>query len=145
MMNPNFYNRLIRPIVASSSAMQDYRILRQYHNNPLPKPRMVDTRPLSIISPINIIKPVCERTPLVPSSSKLSTYQILGPGIILLEDYISIKDQVDIVNICQKWGMGSGGFYTTRELERYMMCFGRNWDPVRLLRASDLHLCRFST
>lgn len=117
--------------------MQDFRILRQYHNNPLPnhknplpKRRMVDTRPLSLIKPDLIIKPVCERTPLVPSTSKLSTYQILGPGMILLKDYISIKDQVDIVNICQKVGMGSGGFYTAREFERYIMCFGRNWDPI---------------
>ncbi|KAI7740385.1 hypothetical protein M8C21_012732 [Ambrosia artemisiifolia] len=71
--------------------------------------------------------PVCERTP-----SKLSTYTILEPGMIHLQNYISLKDQVDIVNICQKW---AGEFYNPRdpqngaELNLMMMCFGRNWDP----------------
>ncbi|XP_076960533.1 DNA N(6)-methyladenine demethylase ALKBH1C-like [Bidens hawaiensis] len=55
--------------------------------------------------------------------------------MILMKNYISIKDQVDIVNICEKWGVGPGGFYQPShengaKLRLQMMCFGRNWDPV---------------
>ncbi|KAJ0535205.1 putative alkylated DNA repair protein AlkB [Helianthus annuus] len=40
-----------------------------------------------------------------------------------------------IVNICQKWAMGPGGFYrpsnrSGAKLRLHMMCFGRLWDPV---------------
>ncbi|XP_022022135.1 uncharacterized protein LOC110922113 [Helianthus annuus] len=44
--------------------------------------------------------------------SKLSTYRrILAPGgMILLKRYISLKDQVDIVNMCDTLGRGPGGF-----------------------------------
>ncbi|KAK1433726.1 hypothetical protein QVD17_10641 [Tagetes erecta] len=42
-------------------------------------------------------------------------------------------DQVDIVNICEKWGVQPGGFkrinYDDEVDCRTHMCFGRNWDP----------------
>ncbi|KAI7742323.1 hypothetical protein M8C21_012013, partial [Ambrosia artemisiifolia] len=43
--------------------------------------------------------------------------------------------QVDIVDMCEKWGAGPGGFYqpsdeSGAQLPLHMMCFGRNWDPV---------------
>ncbi|KAI3785835.1 hypothetical protein L1987_44961 [Smallanthus sonchifolius] len=106
-------------------------ILKQYHSIPLVKD-LDETQSFSLICPGLTTKSVCESE---RASSKLSTHKILGPGMILLKDYISLKDQVDIVNICQKWGVGPGGFYepshqSGAKLRLQMMCFGRNWDPV---------------
>ncbi|XP_071687608.1 DNA N(6)-methyladenine demethylase ALKBH1D-like [Rutidosis leptorrhynchoides] len=61
--------------------------------------------------------------------------EFLEKGMILLKNYVSVSDQVEIVNTCQKFGMGPGGFYrpVTRAGRRknfQMMCFGRNWDPI---------------
>ncbi|KAK9066054.1 hypothetical protein SSX86_015456 [Deinandra increscens subsp. villosa] len=61
--------------------------------------------------------------------------QILGSGMILLKNYISILGQTGIVSTCQKWGVGPGGLYepTNRyghKLRLHMTSFGRNWDPV---------------
>ncbi|XP_021979043.2 uncharacterized protein LOC110875143 [Helianthus annuus] len=43
----------------------------------------------------------------------------------------SIGIKVDIVNICEKWAAGPGGFYMYKSDEdrRRQMCFGRNWEP----------------
>ncbi|KAI3727023.1 hypothetical protein L1987_66831 [Smallanthus sonchifolius] len=100
-----------------------------YHSIPIAK-GLDETQSFSLICPELTTKSVCETV-----SSKPSTYEILGPGMILLKDYISLKDQVDIVNMCQKWGVGPGGFYEPShqngaKLRLQMMCFGRNWDPV---------------
>ncbi|XP_071742519.1 DNA N(6)-methyladenine demethylase ALKBH1D-like [Rutidosis leptorrhynchoides] len=59
----------------------------------------------------------------------------LEKGMILLKNYVSVSDQVEIVNTCQKFGMGPGGFYEPltrngRTMNFQMMCFGRNWDPI---------------
>ncbi|XP_076935244.1 DNA N(6)-methyladenine demethylase ALKBH1C-like [Bidens hawaiensis] len=74
---------------------------------------------------------VCERTP-----SKISTYKKLGPGMILLNNYVSLKDQVDIVYLCDKWGAGHVGFegfyepyFRKGEDYRIHMWFGREEDP----------------
>lgn len=63
-----------------------------------------------------------------------SSCQVLQPGMVLLKNYISISDQVEIVNTCQEFGMGPRGFYQPgykggAKLNLHMMCFGRNWDP----------------
>ncbi|KAF5809337.1 putative DNA oxidative demethylase [Helianthus annuus] len=71
---------------------------------------------------------VCVSTP-----SKLSTYRILEPGMILLEKYVSIKDQIDIIYECEKWA--KSGFFNHCDHQNgakckvMNMCFGRNWDP----------------
>ncbi|XP_071691100.1 DNA N(6)-methyladenine demethylase ALKBH1D-like [Rutidosis leptorrhynchoides] len=59
----------------------------------------------------------------------------LEKGMVLFKNYVSVSEQVEIVNTCQKFGMGPGGFYrpVTRAGRRknfQMMCFGRNWDPI---------------
>ncbi|GJT79251.1 oxoglutarate/iron-dependent dioxygenase, partial [Tanacetum coccineum] len=59
---------------------------------------------------------------------------ILGPGMVLLKNYINISDQAEIVNTCHEFGMGPQGFYQPgykggAKLNLHMMCFGRNWDP----------------
>ncbi|XP_076930925.1 DNA N(6)-methyladenine demethylase ALKBH1C-like [Bidens hawaiensis] len=61
--------------------------------------------------------------------------KVLAPGMVLFKNYLTLKGQVDIVNICQKGAMGPGGFYQPTnqngdKLRLHMMCFGRNWDPV---------------
>ncbi|XP_071729223.1 DNA N(6)-methyladenine demethylase ALKBH1D-like [Rutidosis leptorrhynchoides] len=59
---------------------------------------------------------------------------ILETGVVLLKNYVSVSDQVKIVNTCQQFGMGRGGFYQPitnngGKMNLHMMCFGRNWDP----------------
>ncbi|XP_071691149.1 DNA N(6)-methyladenine demethylase ALKBH1D-like [Rutidosis leptorrhynchoides] len=62
-----------------------------------------------------------------------SSCLILGSGLVLLKNYISVSDQVEIVNTCQEFGMGRGEFYlpNNNNKGRYLMCFGRNWDPIK--------------
>ncbi|KAI7740380.1 hypothetical protein M8C21_012727 [Ambrosia artemisiifolia] len=137
-MNHSTFYRLIKPIESSFGGGRDAfygpltRRLKQYHNTPCAK-GSVESQPFSLICcPCFSSNSVCEKT----SKSNLSTsYEILGSGVILLKNYLSLKDQVDIVNICEKRGVGHGGFYEPShqngaKLRLQMMCFGRNWDPV---------------
>ncbi|XP_076882261.1 DNA N(6)-methyladenine demethylase ALKBH1C-like [Bidens hawaiensis] len=120
------------PVILMQDAI--HTPLRNYRPNPMRKD-LVDTDRLNILfherkDTESVCESDCEKTPLKPLTSKLSTYEILGPGIILLRNYVSIKDQVDTVNMCSKWGMGPGGFYKPAGIQRYIMCLGRNWDPI---------------
>ncbi|XP_028752106.1 uncharacterized protein LOC114711845 [Neltuma alba] len=59
---------------------------------------------------------------------------VLRPGMILLKGYISLSDQVKIVERCRQLGLGPGGFYQPgyregTKLHLRMMCLGKNWDP----------------
>ncbi|KAL5742403.1 hypothetical protein ACOSP7_029135 [Xanthoceras sorbifolium] len=60
---------------------------------------------------------------------------VLRSGMVLLKRYINVRDQIQIVKICQKLGKGPGGFYqpgyksTGAKLRLQMMCLGLNWDP----------------
>ncbi|KAI7754794.1 hypothetical protein M8C21_018793 [Ambrosia artemisiifolia] len=115
-------NAFLGPVIGTLKQYHDMRFNKGYD----------ETKPLSLICPWLTKKPVSENTLM---SNLSTTYKILGPGMILLKHYISLKDQVDIVNICEKWGVGPGGFYIPRyengeQLRLRMMCFGRNWDPV---------------
>ncbi|PWA57370.1 alkylated DNA repair protein AlkB [Artemisia annua] len=72
---------------------------------------------------------------ILPTSPKPTT-QKLGSGMLLWKNYISLSDQVEIVNICQEFGAGPLGFYKPShrngaKLRFRLMCFGREWDPVR--------------
>ncbi|MED6206179.1 hypothetical protein PIB30_024474 [Stylosanthes scabra] len=63
----------------------------------------------------------------------------LRPGMILLKKYISVSEQVTIVEKCRELGRGSGGFYQPgygdeegegAKLRLKMMCLGKHWDPL---------------
>ncbi|KAL9291357.1 putative DNA oxidative demethylase [Arabidopsis thaliana] len=59
---------------------------------------------------------------------------VIRPGMVLLKNYLSINDQVMIVNKCRRLGLGEGGFYQPgyrdeAKLHLKMMCLGKNWDP----------------
>ncbi|KAJ0894867.1 hypothetical protein HanPSC8_Chr09g0393791 [Helianthus annuus] len=80
---------MLRNIIANNFLyIQDafHGPLRHYRKVPFVK---VVGEPFSLITPSNMTKSVCERTP-----SKLSTYTILEPGMILVRNYVSLKDQV---------------------------------------------------
>ncbi|XP_010487202.1 PREDICTED: uncharacterized protein LOC104765221 [Camelina sativa] len=67
-------------------------------------------------------------------STKGHTGIVIRPGMVLLKNYLSINDQVMIVNKCRQLGLGEGGFYQPgyRDeaiLRLKMMCLGKNWDP----------------
>ncbi|KAL4386515.1 hypothetical protein GQ457_09G013160 [Hibiscus cannabinus] len=64
----------------------------------------------------------------------IETQEILRPGMVLLKHYISLRQQIDIVNTCNSLGEGPGGFYRPgykdgAKLRLQMMCLGMNWDP----------------
>uniref|UniRef100_A0A1J3DNT1 DNA N(6)-methyladenine demethylase n=1 Tax=Noccaea caerulescens TaxID=107243 RepID=A0A1J3DNT1_NOCCA len=59
---------------------------------------------------------------------------VIRPGMVLLKNYLSITDQVMILNKCRQLGLGEGGFYQPgyrdgASLHLKMMCLGKNWDP----------------
>lgn len=62
------------------------------------------------------------------------TRQILRPGMVLLTNYISLPEQVNIINRCRELGLGPGGFCQPgyqhgAQLRLQMMCLGKMWDP----------------
>ncbi|KAF3450507.1 hypothetical protein FNV43_RR06591 [Rhamnella rubrinervis] len=62
---------------------------------------------------------------------------VLRPGMVLLKNHLTHKEQVEIVRTCQTLGVGPGGFYQPAykdgaKLDLQMMCLGLNWDPKRL-------------
>lgn len=64
----------------------------------------------------------------------IETRQILRPGMILLTNYISLGEQVEIINKCRELGVDPGGFYQPgyqdgTKLRLRMMCLGKKWDP----------------
>ncbi|KAK1433818.1 hypothetical protein QVD17_10735 [Tagetes erecta] len=104
-------------------------LLKEYHKITRSKIN-IETKPFTLIVP-------CERRNLVFDNWRDMTYSLkqLQPGMVLFKNYLTLRGQVDIFNICEKWGVGPGGFYVPRnqdgaKLQRHMMCFGRNWDPV---------------
>ncbi|XP_017441136.1 uncharacterized protein LOC108346577 [Vigna angularis] len=59
---------------------------------------------------------------------------VLGPGMVLLKNFISHDGQVEIVRVCRELGLGPGGFYQPgyangAKLRLKMMCLGMDWDP----------------
>ncbi|KAL6998496.1 hypothetical protein U1Q18_008625 [Sarracenia purpurea var. burkii] len=63
-----------------------------------------------------------------------STRQVLRPGMVLLRNYITHIEQVQIVKRCRDLGLGPGGFYQPSykdgaKLRLQMMCLGLDWDP----------------
>ncbi|XP_077236635.1 DNA N(6)-methyladenine demethylase ALKBH1C-like [Tasmannia lanceolata] len=60
--------------------------------------------------------------------------QELASGVVLLKNFINLRDQVKIIKKCRELGLGSGGFYQPgfkngAKLNLQMMCLGKNWDP----------------
>ncbi|KAK1419965.1 hypothetical protein QVD17_29430 [Tagetes erecta] len=142
MMNPNVYRLTKSMLMCSSFGVGPLtrRIMKHYHTAPAPlvgtmkhNPNIQDEpEPFSIINPDLIVG-----YDLNYSWMNRKTYSchILGSGMIVLKNYISLLGQVGMVNLCDKLGSGPGGFYMPRNqdghtLRLHMMCFGRNWDPV---------------
>ncbi|KAL8146659.1 DNA N(6)-methyladenine demethylase ALKBH1D-like [Apium graveolens] len=64
----------------------------------------------------------------------IETRQILRPGMVLLTNYISLPEQVNIIKRCRELGLGPGGFCQPGyqhggKLRLKMMCLGKMWDP----------------
>ncbi|KAJ9547652.1 hypothetical protein OSB04_020195 [Centaurea solstitialis] len=93
------------------------------------------TTPFSLILPRSI-ESKCKRSgkKQVEIKNSLGSSYLLRSGMVLLKNYLTLSNQVDIVNKCEKLGVGQGGFYQPgyqdgAKLRLQMMCFGRNWDP----------------
>lgn len=59
---------------------------------------------------------------------------ILRSGMVLLKNYLSSREQANILKICRRHGLGPAGFYQPRfrdggKLHLRLMCFGAFWDP----------------
>ncbi|KAI7742110.1 hypothetical protein M8C21_007251, partial [Ambrosia artemisiifolia] len=104
--------------------------LRQYHQTAAGG--VQQTQPFGLILPgAQNTRPLTDTKPVTDPPV---SHQILDSGMIVLKNYISIRDQVDIVKICHNLGVGPGGFQqpgyrTGHKLQLQRMCFGRNWDP----------------
>ncbi|XP_071729868.1 DNA N(6)-methyladenine demethylase ALKBH1D-like [Rutidosis leptorrhynchoides] len=127
MMKPNssisFRNAYV------SASLHNYQDDNPHHG--IYKPNMNQTKPFSLILPRNT-NSLCGIN--IPENLE-SSCVILEPGLVLLKNYVSISDQAEIVNICQEFGIGPGGFYQAihkngGKRNCRMMCFGRNWDPI---------------
>ncbi|GJZ72733.1 oxoglutarate/iron-dependent dioxygenase [Tanacetum coccineum] len=102
-------------------------------NNMIPAIDSLPTKPFSLILPEKTTNSLSE-IKMKKDNNLKSSCVVLRPGMVHLKNYISINDQVEIVKICQEFGMGPGGFYqpgfnSGAKLNLHMMCFGRNWDP----------------
>ncbi|KAJ0889074.1 putative DNA oxidative demethylase [Helianthus annuus] len=133
----SFY-RLLKTVGSSSLSFGNVfhgpsiGMLKQYHS--IPSPNIEDenkAKPFSLIMTDRV------RRNLVFDRWRNFMFgrKELGPGMVLFKNYLTHMGQVDIVNICQKWAMGPGGFYrpsnrSGAKLRLHMMCFGRLWDPV---------------
>eukprot|EP00808_Paulinella_micropora_P000270 g45311.t1 len=85
------------------------------------------------------------------SSGKRSKVQILGPGLVLISDFLSLEVQQYLVNMCREYGVQEAGFMTPNfqasadhvlkaqqtmfaaspqgpRLNLQMFCFGYHWD-----------------
>ncbi|VFQ78944.1 unnamed protein product [Cuscuta campestris] len=59
-----------------------------------------------------------------------SSYEWLQSGMILLKNYVSISEQVEIVKTCEALGgFYQPGYRNGGKLKLHMMCLGRAWDP----------------
>ncbi|CAL9220783.1 unnamed protein product [Arabidopsis halleri] len=82
-----------------------------------------------------VLKPnLMEINRLKKKAAKGYTGIVIRPGMVLLKNYLSLNDQVMIVNKCRQLGLGEGGFYQPgyrdeAKLHLKMMCLGKNWDP----------------
>ncbi|KAJ0876058.1 putative DNA oxidative demethylase [Helianthus annuus] len=113
--------------------------LRQYHHHtPAAAAAAADgVQPFGLILPPgapNTSSATPNTTTQPVTALPVSHHQILNPGMTLLKNHITIRDQVDIVKICHTLGVGPGGFqqpgYSSgSKLQLQRMCFGRNWDP----------------
>ncbi|PKI43802.1 hypothetical protein CRG98_035813 [Punica granatum] len=59
---------------------------------------------------------------------------VLRPGMVLIKNFLPFADQVKILKLCRRLGLGPGGFYQPgyrdgAKLHLKMMCLGKNWDP----------------
>ncbi|GJV46022.1 oxoglutarate/iron-dependent dioxygenase [Tanacetum coccineum] len=77
---------------------------------------------------------VCKTLSAEKENKVERSYEVLRSGMILLKNYLSLSDQVEIVNICEELGSGRVGFgqpgyQDGRKFQLQMMCLGRYWDP----------------
>lgn len=99
----------------------------------------VNTKPFDIYQFARRLKkaPPCvvyrEKGNLAKQPTDWTMSRVLQPGMVLLKNYISLAEQVNIVKKCRDLGVGQGGFYQPRyqdgaKLRLHMMCLGLNWD-----------------
>ncbi|KAF5800684.1 putative alkylated DNA repair protein AlkB [Helianthus annuus] len=83
-------------------------------------------------APFSLISPYLSTSSWSRWRNLLPERKLLGSGMMLIKNCVNLMGQVEIVNMCQKWGVDHGGFYqpSGAKVPLHMMCFGRNWDPI---------------
>ncbi|KAM0015455.1 putative DNA oxidative demethylase [Helianthus debilis subsp. tardiflorus] len=83
-------------------------------------------------APFSLISPYLSTSSWSRWRNLLPERKLLGSGMMLIKNCVNLMGQVEIVNMCQTWGVDHGGFYqpSGAKVPLHMMCFGRNWDPV---------------
>ncbi|XP_030538780.1 uncharacterized protein LOC115746933 isoform X2 [Rhodamnia argentea] len=93
----------------------------------LPRRRRLDFAETS--DPVEDCEQTHEAVQLVEQESR-----VLRPGMVLLKNYVTLREQIDIIRKCREIGIGPGGFYQPcyqdgAKLRLQMMCLGLDWDP----------------
>ncbi|KAJ9547832.1 hypothetical protein OSB04_020375 [Centaurea solstitialis] len=93
-------------------------------------------KPFSLILPRSRNSPYnnTEQKQVGMESTHENSHEILRSGMLLLKNYLTLSQQVEIVNRCEELGVGPGGFYQQSfkngpKLRIQRMCLGKNWDP----------------
>ncbi|KAJ9547986.1 hypothetical protein OSB04_020529 [Centaurea solstitialis] len=92
------------------------------------------SKSFSLILPRPIDSMYNNTTGVEMESGRESSYEILRSGMLLMKNYLTLSQQVEIVDRCEELGVGPGGFYQPglkngSKLRLQRMCLGRNWDP----------------
>ncbi|VFQ97595.1 unnamed protein product [Cuscuta campestris] len=89
----------------------------------------VKENPFSLILPRDVSS-VCETEMHHGTENLESSYELLQSGMVLLQNYVGISDQVEIVKACEALGgFYQPGYRNGGKLKLHMMCLGRAWDP----------------
>ncbi|KAL8138636.1 hypothetical protein V2J09_004637, partial [Rumex salicifolius] len=103
--------------------------------------RSAAAEPFDICPPKDIVHKLNPSLSIINKEKRNQIERSLAPkpsllrnGMVLLRNYISVTEQVKVVNECRKLGLGIGGFYQPgyrdgAKLSLRMMCLGKNWDP----------------
>ncbi|GMH03821.1 hypothetical protein Nepgr_005660 [Nepenthes gracilis] len=134
--NRHFYDKGLEQVQAFNGKACDHR--SSHHSQSVPVAEQFDICPPKTGTAVVLKPSLLEKNRLkrndIKRSMEGSKGTVLRAGMVLLKNYISSSEQVEIVKTCRKLGIGPGGFYQPgyrdgAKLHLKMMCLGLNWDP----------------
>ncbi|KAJ7531020.1 hypothetical protein O6H91_14G029000 [Diphasiastrum complanatum] len=85
--------------------------------------------------PMNLASPLLQKQVDRVASLEGVPGKMLHPGLVLLKNWLSMDEQINIIKECQQFGKGVGGFYKPtygdgNAMHLWMMCLGKHWEPT---------------